>query len=64
MVVQVIFKMKTIHEKFYGLESKKSPPAETFFCRFNAVVLRARFDESNAIKDMRILAQMLEDGEK
>merc|ERR1712243_114493 len=32
--------------------------------RFNAVVLRARFDESNAIKDMRVLAQMLEDGEK
>ena len=32
--------------------------------RFNAVVLRARFDESRSIKDIRILAQMLEDGEK
>ena len=32
--------------------------------RFNAVVLRARFDETRSIKDMRILAQMLEDGEE
>ena len=43
---------------------EKIHPLKLFFCRFNAVVLRARFDESNAIKDMRILAQMLEDGEK
>jgi len=31
--------------------------------RFNATVLRARFDESTKIKDMRILAKMLEEGE-
>ena len=37
---------------------------ERWHFRFNATVLRARFDESRSIKDMRILAQMLEDGEK
>ena len=37
---------------------------ERWHFRFNATVLRARFDESRNIKDMRILAQMLEDGEK
>ena len=37
---------------------------ERWHFRFNATVLRARFDESRNVKDMRILAQMLEDGEK
>ena len=30
--------------------------------RFNAVVLRNRFDETRKIKDGRVLAKMLEDG--
>merc|ERR1711879_446628 len=37
---------------------------ERYHFRFNAVVLRARFDETRSIKDMRILAKMLEDGEQ
>eukprot|EP00088_Acartia_fossae_P035414 TRINITY_DN36490_c0_g1_i1.p1 TRINITY_DN36490_c0_g1~~TRINITY_DN36490_c0_g1_i1.p1 ORF type:complete len:147 (-),score=42.21 TRINITY_DN36490_c0_g1_i1:100-540(-) len=31
--------------------------------RFKAVMLRARFDETRKIKDMRVLAQQLEEGE-
>merc|ERR1712107_593901 len=31
--------------------------------RFDACLLRARIDESNKIKDMRVLAKMLEDAE-
>ena len=37
---------------------------ERYHFRFNAVVLRARFDETKSVKDMRILAKMLDDGEK
>merc|ERR1711976_871152 len=37
---------------------------ERWLFRFNACVLRARFDETRSIKDMRVLAKMLEDGER
>ena len=38
--------------------------AEKWIFRFNACVLRGRFEESRAIKDMRVLAKMLEEGEQ
>merc|ERR1712080_652117 len=42
----------------------KSISPETYQFCFDRTVLRARFDESNKVKDMRVLAQMLENGEK
>ena len=37
---------------------------ERWSARFNVCVLRGRFDETKTIKDMRVLAKMLEEGEK
>jgi len=51
-----------LYKKAY--RTMESWAVERYHFRFNAVVLRARFDESRSIKDIRILAQMLEDGEK
>jgi NADH dehydrogenase (ubiquinone) 1 beta subcomplex subunit 9 len=36
---------------------------ERWLFRFNAAVLRSRFDETSKIKDMRVLAKMVEEGE-
>jgi len=51
-----------LYKKAY--RTTESWALERYTFRFNAVVLRARFDETRSIKDMRILAQMLEDGEE
>ena len=50
-----------LYKKAY--RTMESWAIERYHFRFNAVVLRARFDETRSIKDMRILAKMLEDGE-
>ena len=51
-----------LYKKAY--RTMESWAVERYHFRFNAVVLRARFDETRSIKDMRILAKMLEDGEQ
>ena len=51
-----------LYKKAY--RTMESWAIERYHFRFNAVVLRARFDETRSIKDMRILAKMLDDGEK
>ena len=51
-----------LYKKSY--RTMESWAIERWHFRFNAVVLRARFEETRGIKDMRILAKMLDDGEK
>ena len=55
-------KVCRLYKKSY--RTMESRAVERWHFRFNAVMLRARFDETKSIKDMRILAKMLEDGEK
>ena len=51
-----------LYKKAYRTTEDWAP--ERWLFRFNACVLRARFDETRSIKDMRVLAKMLEDGER
>ena len=51
-----------LYKKSY--RTMESWAIERWHFRFNAVVLRARFEETRAIKDMRIAAKMLDDGEQ
>jgi len=51
-----------LYKKAY--RTTESWAGERHLFRFNACVLRARFDETRSVKDMRVLAKMLEDGEK